>query len=613
MANGTGNNYSDQQSYTMGGADVTLFAQWTIGDSCGPGSGITPQFIEPTGSDACTTGTLNSSVPSDTTTLGAQAWNWSCGIINTCSAPKYGCRTTYDSNYDLPQYGPNNPDNNYGCALTCENGSTNYAGGCPVYNITFNSNGGTGTMSAQTIPQGVTANLTANTFTRTGYTFAGWATSAGGSVSYADQAPYTMGGADATLYAKWTAIPYNLTLTKNINVGGTVSFSPTGTSCDTNCTSIINTYGYNTDVTLTATRSGSYTFTGWEGACSGTSSTCTVDMTEARSVKANFSTGNITLASSTCTIPYGGTTCNAIVSWETANLIQNTPVAVTRNNPSVEISTNASGTNVINAVNSGTSTYYLYHNGIILDQESIVASNTYKVSFNANDGNGTMSAQEIVSGQTKNLNANTFTRTGYTFGGWATSAGGSVIYADQASYTMGGADVTLYAKWTPIPYNLTITKNPEEGGTVISNPVGISCGATCSQLFGYNTTVVLTATPTGGSSFIGWGSGCDSVSGNTCTLLITSNRSVAVNFMSGKLTPRSPSCSILAGGSSCDILMDWEIKNPVGLTTEITAVGMENIEVSNSTYPLIQYGTRTLSIPYGWREFYLYNNAVELA
>jgi uncharacterized repeat protein (TIGR02543 family) len=70
--------------------------------------------------------------------------------------------------------------------------------------ITFNANGGTGgSMSPQTIATDATAALTVNAFTRAGYDFAGWATSAGGTVAYANGASYTMGTASVTLYAKW--------------------------------------------------------------------------------------------------------------------------------------------------------------------------------------------------------------------------------------------------------------------------------------------------------------------------------------------------------------------------------------------------------------------------
>src|SRR5690554_4590684 len=71
----------------------------------------------------------------------------------------------------------------------------------------------------------------------------------------------------------------------------------------------------------------------------------------------------------------------------------------------------------------------------------------YDIIFNANGGTGTMPNQTINSGITENLSSNTFTRTGYVFAGWAATASGAVVYADNDAYTMGSSDVTLYAQW----------------------------------------------------------------------------------------------------------------------------------------------------------------------
>jgi uncharacterized repeat protein (TIGR02543 family) len=77
--------------------------------------------------------------------------------------------------------------------------------------------------------------------------------------------------------------------------------------------------------------------------------------------------------------------------------------------------------------------------------------NSYTVTFNKNDDavTGTMAAQTIASGSSANLTPCTFTKTGWTFAGWAETSGGAVVYVDGASYTMGTSNVTLYAKWTP--------------------------------------------------------------------------------------------------------------------------------------------------------------------
>ena len=76
---------------------------------------------------------------------------------------------------------------------------------------------------------------------------------------------------------------------------------------------------------------------------------------------------------------------------------------------------------------------------------------TYSVKFNANGGTGTMANESFTSGTAKALTANAFTRTGYTFQGWATSATGAKVYSDKQSVnnlaTTAGATVNLYAVW----------------------------------------------------------------------------------------------------------------------------------------------------------------------
>ena len=71
-----------------------------------------------------------------------------------------------------------------------------------TYTITFDTNGGSGEMKAQTAESGSEITLAANAFTRDGWTFSGWATSAGVGVSYSDKAKITLTG-DITLYATW--------------------------------------------------------------------------------------------------------------------------------------------------------------------------------------------------------------------------------------------------------------------------------------------------------------------------------------------------------------------------------------------------------------------------
>lgn len=87
-----------------------------VPDACGPQSG-TIQPSEPTGSNACSSGSLNSSSPAKDT---ASNWNWTCGSL-ACSAQKAGCNVAVDTNYSGPI-----PANNYNCALTCANGGVDF-------------------------------------------------------------------------------------------------------------------------------------------------------------------------------------------------------------------------------------------------------------------------------------------------------------------------------------------------------------------------------------------------------------------------------------------------------------------------------------------------------
>ena len=82
-------------------------------------------------------------------------------------------------------------------------------------------------------------------------------------------------------------VTYELTVAKTGTGAsrGTVSSSPAGISCGSDCG---QSYASGTAVTLTASVSGRTRFNGWSGACTGTATTCTVNMLAARSVTASF-------------------------------------------------------------------------------------------------------------------------------------------------------------------------------------------------------------------------------------------------------------------------------------------------------------------------------------
>lgn len=79
-----------------------------------------------------------------------------------------------------------------------------------------------------------------------------------------------------------------------------------------------------------------------------------------------------------------------------------------------------------------------------------ISASTYTVTYNKNSGTGSMSSTTCTVGTACTLRTNSFTRSGYTFKGWSTTATGAVIYTNGASVTnltSGGKSITLYAVW----------------------------------------------------------------------------------------------------------------------------------------------------------------------
>jgi uncharacterized repeat protein (TIGR02543 family) len=93
--------------------------------------------------------------------------------------------------------------------------------------------------------------------------------------------------ANHTVSASFTAASYTLTKSISGTGSGTVTSSPTGTS-----------FASGTTVSLTATPATGSTFSGWTGACSGTSTTCTLTMNSNKTATATFSKSSYTITAS---------------------------------------------------------------------------------------------------------------------------------------------------------------------------------------------------------------------------------------------------------------------------------------------------------------------------
>ncbi len=117
----------------------------------------------------------------------------------------------------------------------------------------------------------------------------------------------------------------------------------------------------------------------------------------------------------------------------------------------------------------------------------------------------------------------------------ATADPGSVFAGWSGDPDCADGTVTMTSNTTctatfEVMVPLTVTKAGTGSGTVTSAPAGIDCGATCTSSFPQGTVVTLTATPTPGSTFVGWSGDPGCLSGSvtldtakTCTATFTTS------------------------------------------------------------------------------------------
>ncbi len=363
-----------------------------------------------------------------------------------------------------------------------------------TYTVKFNANGGSGSMADESFSYNRAKALTANAFTRTGYTFAGWATSATGTVVYTNGQSVLNLTATANgtvdLYAKWTANTYAVTLDRQSGSGGSTSATATYGSAMPSITVPTRT-GYAFGGYYTAANGGGtqyYTAAGasarnWDKTAA---TTLYAKWTgNAYSVKFNANTTGTTGSMSNESFSYG--TAKAL----TANAFKKTGYTF------AGWATSATGAKAYNdkqTVSNLTATA-----NAVVDLYGLWTTNRYTVRYNKNatDATGTMANQGFPYDYEAGLRAIAFARTGYTFAGWATSATGAKVYDNKQKVknlsATNGATVDLYAVWTPITYSVKFNAN---GGS----------GTMSNESFTYGTAKALTANAfkRTGYTFAGW-------------------------------------------------------------------------------------------------------------
>jgi alpha-tubulin suppressor-like RCC1 family protein len=123
-------------------------------------------------------------------------------------------------------------------------------------------------------------------------------------------------------------------------------------------------------------------------------------------------------------------------------------------------------------------------------------------------------------------------------------AGTTTITATDASGASASTTLTVVGE-----ANLTVFRTGAGTGTVTSNPPGINCGTDCSEAYASGTVVTLTASAASSSTFAGW-TGCDTVSGATCTVTVSSGRTATAAFDLKRFTLTVNKTGLVSGQGS---------------------------------------------------------------
>ncbi len=248
---------------------------------------------------------------------------------------------------------------------------------------------------------------------------------------------------------------------------------------------------YGTATTLKIPTKSGYTFGGWftsidctTGAIGNTSSASlgataftanitlyakwTENMTTVNLVASPTGKGTFTIGGAAATSTTAGVTTTRSVTAVPATGYYLTGTIWSKNNENITLSsTTTSPTTVTGCGTAETSSTLT----------ATFTPNTYTVHFHRNGGAGDVVDQDFTYDAAQNLTANTYTRTGYTFAGWALTTDGAVTYANNANVSNltseNGATFHLYAKWTPNPYAITFDATTNGGALVGSSPKNV--------------------------------------------------------------------------------------------------------------------------------------------
>lgn len=378
------------------------------------------------------------------------------------------------------------------------------------FQVTYNANAATsGTVPVDATFYSAGAKVTVlgnpGSLTKTGNSFAGWNTKADGSgTTYSSGQSFNIGSANVTLYALWSVLlTYTVTYNGNTATGGTVPVDA-------------NTYLTAATVTVLA-NSGSLvktgnTFAGWNTKADGTGTSYAGGQTFTLG-SASVTLFAVWTSLPTYTVTYNGNgaTGGAVPS-DANNYLAGATATVLANSGSMVRVVGGSTYSFAgwNTLANGTGTSYSGGQTLVIGStnQTLFAVwtllPTYTVTYNGGTGftggSPPTDSNNYLTGATATVlgNSGSLSKTGNSFAGWNTQANGSgTSYAAGSTFSMGSANVTLYAIWSPNSYTLTFNGN---GGTTSGS------ATTYTQSLVYNVATALTANAftNAGYLFGGW-------------------------------------------------------------------------------------------------------------
>lgn len=356
-----------------------------------------------------------------------------------------------------------------------------------TYSITYNKNGGSGSMSATTgCKYNTSYKLSKNAYTKKNYTFAGWNTKADGSgTEYANGASVknltSKDGGRIILYAQWKLTDYKITY--YLKGGNNHPNNPT-------------TYNYKTGVTLGSPSRTGYTFAGWY--------TDKNYKTKSATIKQGSSGNKAFYAKWTAnkyTIVYNrnGGTGTAIANQtgreydKTYTLAKNTYKRTGYTFVGWNTKADGSGTTYKNGASVKNLTT---KNGGKVTLYATWVVTEYSITYNLNGGKNAAANPSYYT-YFQAVTLKNPSRTGYTFAGWYSDKNFKNKVTTIAKGSKGSK--TLYAKWTANKYTITYSGNGATNGTM----------AKTNCTYGKNVSLRANGYTRRGYTFAGWSASPD--------------------------------------------------------------------------------------------------------